>query len=133
VNVSAYALRLGGVPQIEALGDGTTRETVSVLNFAAVPVGFSSLQTFGPFSGGFGVFVPQMEVTGLRTRVTLPLTAEQSGRPPAGSRGGPFWSAPPEGAFFESNAFVQSFEPASGHGPTKNGAIDTVIAGHDTD
>ncbi len=79
VNVSAYALRLGGAPELTGVGEGTNTETVSVLNFAAVPTAFSAVRNFGNVSLAVGVFVPQMGVTGLRSRVTRPSTAEQLG------------------------------------------------------
>ncbi len=77
-NFSAYALRVGGVPQLDPVGEDAERDTISVLNFAAVPAGLASLAQFSFGTMGFGVFVPQMQITGLRTRVVQPRTDSQS-------------------------------------------------------
>jgi opacity protein-like surface antigen len=72
VNVSAYALKLGGKPDLDGGGSESSKTSLNVLNFAPVPVAISLTKRFKNFTAGFGIFVPKMEIVGLRTRVVEP-------------------------------------------------------------
>lgn len=69
VSISAYSLRLGGRPDINA-SENTQALQLSKPDFNIVPAAMTVTQHFGPVGVAFGVFVPQQRVTVLRTQLT---------------------------------------------------------------
>lgn len=75
-NMSAYALRLGNATALKGNDATVSQQNLSVLDFAVAPAGASFTKRLKHFTAGFGIFVPRMDVQGLRTHLKQPATSE---------------------------------------------------------
>jgi hypothetical protein len=73
---SAYVLRFGGAPDIDAVGEGAQEKHLTTLS---CPAGSPSSTRRATWGWGFGVFVPNQHTLFSRTRAERPIDASGLG------------------------------------------------------